>query len=245
MPSVDLHNVSVRFPVYFAWNRSIKNMPLVAGAAQSRRKLEVEALTEISLSLAPGDRLAVLGANGSGKSTLLRVLGGILKPTQGEAEITGTALGAFSTGFGFHSRGTGYDNIVLTGQALGKSAKEIRDVAEEISRFVDSAEILDLPVDRLSPGDLFHLASATMLFFKADIMVFDEVFEGADPDVISRVKEQILSTRAADAVVAVIERSRSILDGFCTKALMLEKGRIADFGDYESVMERHGESHTF
>ncbi len=245
MPSVDLHNVSVRFPVYFAWSRSIKNLPLGAGEAQSRRKLEVEALTEVSLSLAPGDRLAVLGANGSGKSTLLRVLGGILKPTQGEAEISGTALGTFNTGFGFHSRGTGYDNIVLTGQALGKSAKEIRDVAEEISRFVGSTEALDLAVDRLSPGDLFHLSSATMLFFKADIMVFDEVFEGADPDVVSRVKEHILSTRADDAVVAVVERSRSILDGFCAKALVLEKGRIADFGDYESVMERHGQNHTF
>ena len=68
----------------------------------------VQALSDVSLDVATGDIVGVLGRNGAGKSTLLRVLGGVLEPTQGSVERVGTIAGVFELG--------GFGNPHLTGR---------------------------------------------------------------------------------------------------------------------------------
>jgi ABC-type polysaccharide/polyol phosphate transport system ATPase subunit len=73
----------------------------------------------VSFGLADGDHVGLVGPNGSGKSTLLKILGGILKPTTGQAAVRGRVSALIELGAGFHPEFTGRENIYINGVLLG------------------------------------------------------------------------------------------------------------------------------
>ena len=73
----------------------------------------------------PGETIGLLGHNGSGKSTLLKLIGGILKPTEGEVRVRGRIASLLELGAGFHPELTGRENVFLNGAILGLSKKQL------------------------------------------------------------------------------------------------------------------------
>jgi len=87
---VSLDRVMISFPVYQGGSRSLKKRMLFHGSAgrigtDAGDQIVIEALREVSFSLAAGDRVALIGANGAGKTTLLRAIAGIYEPVQGRS----------------------------------------------------------------------------------------------------------------------------------------------------------------
>ena len=98
MASITIRDMSILFPIYHAESRSLKKMVFAAASRRinedSKRRMVVEALRDVSISLNTGDRLGFVGSNGAGKTTLLRALAGIYEPVAGSITIDGkvTAL---------------------------------------------------------------------------------------------------------------------------------------------------------
>ena len=93
---------------------------------------ELWAIKDISLDIAPGEVLGIIGRNGSGKSTLLKVLSRITEPTAGRAEVHGRVGSLLEVGTGFHNELSGSENIYLSGAILGMKRAEIRRNFDEI-----------------------------------------------------------------------------------------------------------------
>ena len=248
MPSVELDRVWVRFPLYGAWNRSpVKHLlwkHLGPAVPPGKRSTVSEALSEVSLSLTGGQRLAVLGSNGSGKTSLARVATGLIHPNRGRATLTGSPFAVLSIGCESHPEATVVDTIVLHALLAGQSVREARITADKVIEFGGLADITDRTTGELSSGTVLRMGLGTALFLGCDIIALDEVMDTADPEFIRMVKD-ILVTRLGSAIILVIERSRAILDNLCPTAIVLEKGRIIDRGDYDEILSRHRDRYTF
>src|SRR5262245_6104926 len=110
--------------------RSLKKHLLFRGtggqiATDANHRIVVEALRNVSLSVAAGDRIALIGNNGAGKTTLLRVMAGVYQPSAGEVVSCGRISPLFDIALGIDSELSGYDNIRLRGMLLGLSRCEI------------------------------------------------------------------------------------------------------------------------
>ncbi|MDH5177930.1 MAG: ATP-binding cassette domain-containing protein, partial [Gammaproteobacteria bacterium] len=127
------------------------------GAARTESE-EFWALRDVSLDLAEGDVVGILGRNGAGKSTLLKLISRIMEPTTGEIRIRGRVGSLLEVGTGFHPELTGRENIFLNGAILGMSRAEIRRKFDQIVAFSEIERFLDTPVKRYSSGMYVRLA---------------------------------------------------------------------------------------
>ena len=85
---------------------------------------DVIALQDISIRIAPGDKIGILGSNGAGKSTLLRVMAGVLKPDSGVVEDEGMVSALLSLSAGFDLELSGVRNIIMHGMLMGLTRRQ-------------------------------------------------------------------------------------------------------------------------
>jgi lipopolysaccharide transport system ATP-binding protein len=158
---ISLENVSVRFPIYDAKQRSFKRAVMAAATGGQfvgkSGHTVVEALHEINLEIAEGDRVALLGGNGAGKTTLLRVLAGVYHPEEGTVQVKGRVTSLLDSMLGMDLESTGYENMYLRGLFLGLKAKQIAALSDEIAEFSELGDFLNVPVRTYSSGMTLRL----------------------------------------------------------------------------------------
>jgi len=249
MTSINLNGATVSFPFYGVWNRSFKQrfvQALTGEGLQDQQgdKQLIEAISDITMQLAPGDKLAILGDNGVGKTTLLRVMSGLLKPSSGIAHIDGTPMAILDIGFGFDPSMTLSHTITAYGLLRGKTLSETCRTENAILDYFSLSPFANRQIRILPPGCLFRLCTGLAFFYDANIILFDEVFDAAGPETLEKIKNYIAREFPADGIIAVAERSRAILTGLCNKALVLEDGRLMDIGEFDAIMAKHGDKYT-
>ena len=151
---------------------------------------EVRALDKVSLTIAQGEFLSILGPSGSGKSTLMNILGCLDKPTQGSYELDGQNVASLTSnqlaeirnqkvGFVFQSfnlleYATALDNVALPLVYSGISAKERKRRAGELLKQVGLGERMEHKPNQLSGGQKQRVAIARALVNDPQIILADE-----------------------------------------------------------------------
>jgi ABC-type polysaccharide/polyol phosphate transport system ATPase subunit len=242
MSQLRLENVTLDFPV-LAPRARVKQAPgqgmSIGGqlAVEGAGYLRVRALENLSLTLEPGDRLALLGHNGAGKTTLLRVMAGLYAPTKGRVVAEGRIAPLLNLSFGLDMEATGYDNIFVRGLFLGMSRAEIREKMDSIAEFSELGEFLDLPMRTYSAGMRARLAFAISTHVDTDILLLDEVVATGDAAFLRRANQQ-LEDFARDAKIFVLaSHANKVLRELCNKALLLEHGKVKAYGEVDDVIE--------
>jgi len=95
-----------------------------ASRGERIRTRTVEAVKNLTLDIAHGSVVGIVGANGAGKSTLMRSIAGILPPTTGRIAVNGRISTLLALGVGFNQALSGRDNIILGGLAAGMSSRD-------------------------------------------------------------------------------------------------------------------------
>src|SRR5438046_2125428 len=103
----------------------IPSLMLKRGGRRAPDAATIWALRNVSLTVAPGEVIGVIGRNGAGKSTLLKLLSRITEPTGGRIELYGHVGSLLEVGTGFHGELSGRENIFLSGAILGMRRAEI------------------------------------------------------------------------------------------------------------------------
>mgnify|MGYP003892363563 CR=1 FL=1 len=123
------------------------------------RHYQYDALQPLSLQVAKGEVIGVVGKNGAGKSTLLKLLAGTLQPSSGQLEINGRVSAILELGASFHPEMTGHDNVYLTCAIQGLSRQETAAAYEAIVNFAGIGETWRLLETAIKP----HATSARVL----------------------------------------------------------------------------------
>jgi lipopolysaccharide transport system ATP-binding protein len=201
------------------------------------KKNEFWALKDISFKLNQGEVLGVIGPNGSGKSTLLKILSRITSPTKGDAVLRGRVGSLLEVGTGFQQELTGRENIYLNGAILGMTKQEINSKFEEIVDFSGIEKFLDTPVKRYSSGMYMRLAFAVAAHLDSEILIVDEVLAVGDAEFQKKClgKMEDISKNEGRTVLFVSHNMGAVAE-LCTKALVLENGKIAFNGRVDNAV---------
>lgn len=240
MASITLNHAGVDFPIYNARARSFRQDLLRRVGGRIDREDDglvlVRALRDITLSLQPGDRLAIMGGNGAGKSTLLRVLAGSYEPSSGSARIDGSVSSLLDITLGMDTEMTGLENIVLRGAIVGLSGRQARQCVPEIAEFSELGNFLHLPVRTYSSGMMLRLAFAISTVRCPDILLLDEVIGVGDADFALKASGRIERLMGDASILALASHNPATLKHYCNRAVLLKDGCIFAEGSITSVM---------
>lgn len=199
------------------------------------RYQEFWALRDISFSLKAGDRLGILGLNGAGKSTLLKIIAGVLKSTEGTVSTKGKIVPLLELGAGFDPQYTGAENILLYGAVLGYPKEFIREKYDEIVKFSELGDFINVPVKNYSSGMKARLGFSIATIVEPDILILDEVLSVGDAKFRKKSEKKIQSMFDKGVTVLFVSHSLDQIKRICNRAILLERGNLIADGSVEEV----------
>jgi lipopolysaccharide transport system ATP-binding protein len=197
------------------------------------------ALRGVNFEVKQGEVVGIVGRNGAGKSTLLKVLSRITEPSAGYADIYGRVGSLLEVGTGFHNELSGRDNIYLSGSILGMRRSEIRAKFDEIVAFSECERFLDTPVKRYSSGMYMRLAFAVAAHLEPEILVVDEVLAVGDAAFQKKCLGKMQDVAGHGRTVLFVSHNMAAVQSLCTRAILLEQGRVAAQGPTDDVIRRY------
>lgn len=197
------------------------------------------ALRDVSFDLPEGQVLGIVGRNGAGKSTLLKLLSRISEPTEGRAVIRGRVASLLEVGTGFHHELSGRENIFLNGAILGMKKAEIYRKFDEIVAFSGVERFLDTPIKRYSSGMKVRLAFAVAAHLEPEILIIDEVLAVGDQEFQNKCLGKMNDVATSGRTVLFVSHNMAAVEGLCTTAIHLEKGRLVGMGETRQIITEY------
>jgi lipopolysaccharide transport system ATP-binding protein len=197
------------------------------------------ALRDVTVDVAPGDVVGVIGRNGAGKSTLLKVLSRITEPTEGAVDMYGRVGCLLEVGTGFHSELTGRDNIFLSGAILGMRRADITRKFDEIVAFAEVAAFLDTPIKHYSSGMTMRLAFSVAAHLEPEILIIDEVLAVGDTSFQQKCLGKMGDAARQGRTILFVSHNMAAVRSLCRRVLLLEGGRIVMDGDVDGCINRY------
>jgi len=225
------------FRVYPQPVRTLKELIVARGRT---RGTEVRALDDVSLHVAPGDAVGLIGRNGSGKSTLLKLIAGIIRPTSGRVEAGGRVASVLELGAGFNQEFTGRENVYLNGSIHGLRRARIRELMDEIVAFAELERFIDLPMRTYSSGMFMRLGFAVAAHIEADVLLLDEVFAVGDEEFQRKCFGKVYEFKRRGGTIVFVSHDATAVERLCERAVLLRQGRVElDGGTQEALARYH------
>jgi ABC-type polysaccharide/polyol phosphate transport system ATPase subunit len=208
----------------------------VRGRGARRQRDQIWSLRDVSLEVAEGAAIGVIGRNGAGKTTLLKVLSRITEPTSGVSRTRGRVGALLEVGTGFHPELTGRENVYLNGAILGMTRRDIRRRYDEIIEFAGVERFVDTPVKRYSSGMYLRLAFSVAAHFEPDILIVDEVLAVGDAEFQRKCMSAMASAEDAGRTVVFVSHDLEAIARLCEEVVWLERGIVHRLGAADQVV---------
>lgn len=245
MPNVAIrvNSVSKNFILPHQRANSVKSIFINPLRRRKGVRNEVQhALRDVSFEIKEGDFFGIVGRNGSGKSTMLKMLAGIYQPTKGTIETKGRLVPFIELGVGFNPELTGRENVYLNGSLLGFSGSEVDKKYKDIVDFAELERFMDQKLKNYSSGMQVRLAfSVATQLTDSDILIIDEVLAVGDEAFQRKCYEYFGELKRNNKTVVLVTHDMSAVEQFCTRAILIEGGRITESGSKSDVAQAYKE----
>src|ERR1043166_3781935 len=206
-----------------------------------RRHKEFWALRDLNFEIESGTTVGIVGPNGCGKSTLLQIIAGTLAPTHGEVWHEGRIAALLELGAGFDPEFTGVENVYMNASLLGLSRRETDRLFPQIERFAEIGDFLYQPVKTYSSGMYVRLAFAIAASVEPDILIIDEALAVGDAVFQHRCLRRIKELHERGTTVLFVSHDVAAIRALCSRAILMNHGRIVSDGDPADVLNRYQE----
>lgn len=256
MNVIELNNAWLKFNIQFIHQRMTMRRYLIqkyqylrarsrrSGPGETHAASDFWALKGISLSVADGEVVGLLGHNGAGKSTLLMTMAGIYAPDRGSVRVQGQIGTLLSLGAGFHNDLSGRENIKLNAVFMGCTRQEIQQKTEQIIEYAELGEFINAPLKTYSSGMRARLGFSIAITINPDVLLIDEVFEAGDESFKKKSGNLIERYKEAGKTIVMSSHNLHMIQRFCPRSVLLDHGRIVADGPTAEIIEKYKESIT-
>jgi ABC-2 type transport system ATP-binding protein len=222
--------------------------PVLAVRGLRKTYGELVALEGIDLEVGPGECVALIGHNGSGKTTTMRLVAGQLEPTAGTVAVAGVdvhraadahraraALAFVPDSPLLYDDLTVAEHLELVGLAHGVGHsldKRIDDLLDGL----DLTSRRDFVPTQLSRGMRQKAQLACTLVRPFEVLLLDEPVVGLDPPSQATLRGLLADIKADGAAIVLTTHQLAFSEGLADRAMVLHDGRVADAGEYASVV---------
>lgn len=193
-------------------------------------------LDGVNLTVAPGERVGILGRNGAGKSTLIRLISGAEQPSRGHINRRMSVSWPLAFGGAFQGALTGIDNLRFICRIYGTSADDKIPFVEDFSEL---GIYLREPVRSYSAGMRARLAFAISMVVEFDCFLIDEVVAVGDARFHQKCHVELFEKRA-DRAMIIVSHDPVYVREHCHRAVVLSGGRILHFNTLDEAYEFYG-----
>jgi len=200
---------------------------------------KIQVLWGVSLRLAAGETVAVVGSNGAGKTTLLRAIAGLLHPISGRVTFRGRALGTLAAhavarqGLALVPEGrelfpwmSVHENLLLGGRLCAERSRVAENLEWVYGLFPVLRERYRQSASTLSGGEQQMLAIARALVSNPSVLMLDEPSTGVSPRMVDSIFEVIAGLAKRGGTILLVEQNLYLALEVADRAYVLERGRI-------------------
>ena len=214
-------------------------------------------IDHLSLTIRPGEKIALVGLNGAGKTTLVKLLSGLYKPDSGQILVGGIPTTDFNAAEYLQLVGTLYQDVNILPFTIGEnvSGREdydyarvwscleqagLKEAVEALPKGLDTSITQQLERDgvNLSGGQQQRLLFARALYKNAPLLILDEPTAALDPLAEADLYQKYAQTTGGKTSVFISHRLSSTQ--FCDRVVYMEHGRAAEVGTHRELLEQGG-----
>ncbi|MDB4969715.1 MAG: transporter, ATP-binding protein [Myxococcales bacterium] len=205
---------------------------------------DLHAVTDLSVSVAPGEILGLVGPNGAGKTTALRCLGGILPPTNGTIRVGGHDLArapvAAKSHLAFLPDEPRLFDYLSVWEHLNLVARlyQVADWTTRGAALLDELELTskrDALPGELSRGMKQKLTVACGFLHDPALILLDEPLTGLDPLAIRKMKQSLKQRAQAGAAIVLSSHLLPLVEELCARVLVIARGQLLALGTLDEI----------
>ncbi len=215
----------------------------------SKKFNDFQAVDGVTLSVKPGQILALLGQNGAGKTTTVRMLTALLAPTRGWARVAGydvtrqggevrAVIGVLTEQHGLYMRMTGNEYLDFFGKVYRLKPDVRRKRGEYLMDYFGLAPAASRRISEYSKGMRQKLALARALVHEPPVLLLDEPTSAMDPESARLVRDEIARLRSSQRTIVICTHNLSEAEILADIIAIIYKGRILMTGTLEELKQQ-------
>jgi ABC-2 type transport system ATP-binding protein len=236
---LDVHRLNLNFKLEYFKHDGLRDkfIKLITAPARTllRKRDQFKVLDDVSFKISRGDRVGIIGVNGAGKTTLCRCIGKMIIPDSGTIQINGTCRAIFNASIAVLPELTGRENAMLLASILYPELtdRDLFEIVEESIVFSELGHFIDTPFKNFSKGMQARLCLSLVSSRGCDLLVLDEVYDGADEFFRRKISDRISKLIHNSGAVIIVSHSPDQILSSCNRLILLNNSRIEFDGKVE------------